>query len=371
MVIESEPPNDFEQAVEEACHALEEGHSSEVDIDTESALTDLIKIIADNSTEYELRSDASRILILLAEEFPDELNPVTSSQKSVILATDSKFQERLLLALGHITASEPTKMNFEAGELFDLLDSQDPDVVRNLLWCLKNIAENDPSEIEPVIPEIIELLKHDNVDIQRHAVQIIKYIAEDQPESALEAIPAVFELLESTNLYRSAGRTLINMVPHADSQIIDGLFARFDSGNPILKEHISWMLVPLAEAYSSVLHPKWPILMDTLKEDDDYQVQNNTAAALSALGKANPYSGIIDELVCLLEHDDMFVRRYVCLALGDIAIANPNEELIDALLRATEDEADLVSSEAREILQSLGMSKIEQITGLDPNDIKL
>jgi len=339
----------FREALDEATEALRDTYPNEdvpEDVSTASELIDLLR----ESTNTELHRDITRMLGLLAEEYPERIGPSVQSLVNIADTTDGAVRRSALLALGHVAESEPERLTPSVSTFVQLLETDDSKVRQHVLWILSHIAESDPEAVEPAKPWIIDSVTHSDEVVQRHSIRTIGHIADTYPEDVSSVVPDLRKLLGSQNLYRTVGRTLVQCVPVAEDQVIEGLLEQVTDGPQIRREHASWALVPVAENHPSLLWSTWPELLSILEDDEDYQVQNNVAATLAAMATERPNSDLIDELLALFDHPDMFVRRYVCLAIGDVAVSSADERLVRTLDDVRQDDVQLVSEQAEQIL---------------------
>lgn len=353
----------IDEAVTEALSTLRESYPA-ADLPKGADVTDLA--VVSSSTEGDLRRDATKLLSMLAERFPAELAEVAPHLISGLDAEDTVIRIHSLRALGYASKSHPEAVRPAVDRLVELLDD-DTKLVRNATWTLANLASADPRAVEPAVPRFVDLLEFGDNEVHRHAARGVAAISTSYPTEARSAFPRLLELLQSTALYRAAGRSLVSAAPVLGEPLVDELFDRLESGRPTLREHVAWTLVPLAATHHELLWGRWPELLEIVRDDEDYQVQNSATATLAALACERPESELVTALIGLLTHDDPFVRRYACLALGDVAMATRDPDVLRALDRARDDPMDAVSEMADQQLVEIASSYPDAVVEVSPD----
>lgn len=194
----------FEDALSEAIDSIREGHPDAKLPGEAPALQTVVEALSASAPGSKLRTDAARLLGMLAEQFPGELAPVAPAVADTV--SEESGRRHLLLVLGYVSKSHPDAVEVSIEPVVAALDDDHPAVVRNAIWVLSNLAEEDREITTDVLPELLELVAHDDDEVRRRAASALGSV----PEPVLAETPAVLERvleqLESSSHYRTAGR---------------------------------------------------------------------------------------------------------------------------------------------------------------------
>lgn len=354
---------EFADALSEALDSLGESYPDADLSDEEPTLRVLTGVLTAAAPGSELRTDVARLLGMLAEQFPTELASVAPTIADELPKAGGR--KHLLRALGYVSKADPGAVDDWIGTVVAALDDDDPAVVRTALWVVSNAAEADREVLSDSFLDLIDLLAHDDEEVQRRAAGALGSAPETTLVGEPDVLDRLLEQLESASHYRTAGRTLVSVAPAYGDRLVDSLFERIENGPPGAREHATWALVPLSDEHPDLVRPRWPELVELVREDDDYQVKNCAAASLAAIVRERPADEPLSALIDLLDHQDEFTRRYGCLALGDVAVATGQPSAMRALAEARNDEKHVVSRDAERRLVEAAREHPEAASEID------
>ena len=223
------------------------------------------------------------------------------------------------------------------------LSEDDEKEIRLRLAQLAQVAENNPRSCVDAVDSIIIAVREGSQPVQAESLGILTEIAEIEPEILSEAIAPIINLLEQDTHPKLTAQNIkfLNVLspsfPEETSQAVPALASNLHEGNSS-DELIAKALLVAAKQKPTALTNVVTELGDYIEADEKPKsAQKQLLAALGRTAKEHPdpVSGIVPQLVGLLDSQDLEVRVNVAGVLADVADTHPTV-IKPAIPRATD-----------------------------------